>query len=95
VASAASGATVIATGASVGAGAGRRQGRYSHAAQGQAATDASNTQRHSQGHNSQYGQAEKEKATRPRRLGDAWLNRVLKNADAAFQHFKSRYNYAA
>ena len=23
------------------------------------------------------------------------LNRVLKNADAAFQHFKSRYNYAA
>ncbi|OHD16282.1 MAG: hypothetical protein A2087_01255 [Spirochaetes bacterium GWD1_61_31] len=24
-----------------------------------------------------------------------WLNRVLKNADAAFQHFKSRYNYAA
>ena len=25
----------------------------------------------------------------------AMANRVLKNADAAFQHFKSRYNYAA
>jgi len=29
------------------------------------------------------------------KAANKWLNRVLKNADAAFQHFKSRYNYAA